>query len=270
MQSFLVTLAVFFYAISAIYFYLKFFLKKDKARTLAFLFLLLGFVTHGLDILVFAFDQHRFPITNIIEAFSPIAWLVILFFIAVSRKEEMDVTGVIMIPLSIMGILITAAFRTNEQPPIQPLLKGGWIYIHIPFMILSIASLTLTFVMALLYLLQERQLKSKSASFFTYHLPSLEACDRFSYRSLWLGFFLLTMGIVTGIIWSKHLFGVYWRWDYKETWSMLTWLMYAILIHGRLLSAWRGRKAAYFAIVGFVFMLFTIGVSMIFRSYHSF
>lgn len=269
MQNFLTTLAIIFYALSAVYFYLKFFLKKERTRTLAMLFLILGFITHGLDLVVFALDQHRFPAANLIEAFSPISLLVIAFFIYVVRKEEMDATGVVMIPLAILGILVTAGFRHGE-PVSEPVIRSGWIYIHIPLMILSIASLTLTFVLAVLYLLQERQLKSKHPSPYSYRLPSLEACERFSTRSLWFGFLLLTMGILTGIVWSKHLRGVYWSWDYKETWSVVTWAIYAVLIHGRLLSAWRGRKAAYLAIVVFVFMAFTIGISVFFRSYHSF
>jgi cytochrome c-type biogenesis protein CcsB len=153
----------------------------------------------------------------------------------------------------------------------EPVLTAGWIYIHIPLMILSVASLTISFLTAIMYLIQEKQLKSKKPSFFLDRLPSLEAADAISYKSLWLGFFLLTLGMVTGMIWSKYLRHVYWNWDSKEIWAVITWALYAILLHGRMLSAWRGRKAAYLAIVGFLLIVFTFaGVSLLFNVYHSF
>ena len=122
-----------------------------------------------------------------------------------------------------------------------------------------------------MYLIRERQLKQKRSSRLVDRLPSLEASDLISYRSLWFGFFLLTLGIVTGMILSKYLHGRYWSWDEKENWAVITWALYAVLLHGRMLSAWRGRKAAYLAIVGFLLIIFTFaGVSLVFKVYHSF
>ena len=269
MQNALALLAVLFYGLSAAYFSVKFFLKKDRLGTLAFFFLLIGVVTHGLDLLAFGLDHHRFPAANLAEASSVLFWLILLFVMLIVRRDSMDVLGVILIPLAILAILFNDLHRQTEQA-LHPLLQSGWLYVHIPCMILSIASLTLTCVMAIMYLIQERQLKSHHPSFLYDRLPSLETCENLSNKSLWFGFFMLTLGILTGMVWSKNLRGTYWSWDSKETWSLITWGLYAILIHGRMLSSWRGRKAAYFAILGFVFMLFTIGVSLIFQSYHSF
>lgn len=269
MPNFLSWLAALFYAVSAVYFYLIFFLKKDKTHTLAFLFLLLGLVTHGLDILVFGLDHHRFPASNFVEAFSLLTCLTILLFSIFVRKKDRPASGIFLIPITILSSILTALFRSDHH--LDPVLEGGWANIHVPLMILSVASLAISFLMAVFYLLQERQLKSKKPAFFYYRLPSLEICEELSYRSLWIGFFLLTIGIVTGMIWSKHLLGVYWNWDPKETWSFISWGLYAILIHGRLLSAWRGRKAAYLSIAGFVLILFAFaGASLVSKGYHTF
>ena len=271
MQNALIVLAIVFYLISTIYFSIRFFLKKAKMRTLAFLFLLLGFFTHGLNLLVFALEQHRFPAASFVEASGTLTWLILLLFLLFSRRSEMDAAGVALLPVTVVSLLIGAFAPEPSNASIQPMIKGGWIYVHTPLMILSVASLTISFVMALMYLLQEKQLKSKHPAFLYYRLPSLEICEDYVYKSLGLGFFLLTFGIVTGMIWSKYLRNVYWSWDIKEVWAVITWGLYAILVQGRMLAAWRGRKAAYLAIIGFALILFTFaGVSLLSKGYHTF
>jgi len=270
MSNVLDALVIVFYALSAVYFGARFFFKKEKTRTLAFLFLLLGLVTHSLDLIVFSLEHRHFPATNFVEAFSLLTCLTILLFVLIARKDEMDALALVLLPITVISIILSFLYRSGDQAA-TPVLRGGWIYIHIPLMILSVASLAISFLMAIMYLLQEKQLKSKHPAFFFDRLPSIEVCEDLSYRSLWFGFFLLTFGIITGSIWSKYLRDVYWSWDHKEVWSIITWALYAVLIHGRMLAAWRGRKAAYLAIVGFVFILFAFaGVSQVFKSYHSF
>jgi cytochrome c-type biogenesis protein CcsB len=268
MWNVLSELAIVFYSVAEIYFVIIFLSKKSKTRTVAFLFLLLGIATHGFYLLVFGLDQHRIPAANLIETFSLVAWVMLAFFAIISRRDSMEAMGVILIPIAILSLIANAITRGNAAG-VEPLLRGGWIYIHIPLVILSMASLSIAFVSSLMYLIQERQLKSKHPAFFYHRLPSLEVCDDVSYKSLWAGFFLLTLGILTGMVWSKYLRGVYWSWDYKEVWSLITWALYALLLHGRMVASWRGRKAAYWAIVGFALMLFTfIGATTIFQNYH--
>jgi len=268
MNQLLDGLAILLYCVSTFYFTLQF-LKKANTRKPAFLFLGLGLVTHGLDLLVLTFEQHRFPALNFTQAFCSLTFAT-LFLLLVLRRKIMETSAIVLLPIAVLSIVLQLLYPAPVEK-LEPVLKAGWIYIHIPLMILSMACLTITFITAIMYLLQERQLKSKKTSFLLERLPSLEAAEEISYKSLWFGFFLLTLGMVTGMIWSKYLRGKYWSWDYKEIWALVTWALYAILLHGRMLSAWRGRKAAYLAIVGFVLILFTFaGVSLIFKVYHSF
>lgn len=270
MSNILDGLAILFYSLSLIYFAIRFFLKKVSTQKAAELFLLLGFVTHAIDISVVALERHRFPATNIVDAFWTLTCLTVFLFLVVFRQRSKEALGIVILPITILSILLRWIYPGREKV-LEPVLGAGWIYIHIPLMILSVASLTISFLAAIMYLLQERQLKQKTSSFLVDRLPSLEASDTISYKSLWFGFFLLTLGIVTGMIWSKYLRGKYWSWDYKENWALITWGLYAILLHGRMLSAWRGRKAAYLAIVGFLLIVFTFaGVSLVFKVYHSF
>jgi cytochrome c-type biogenesis protein CcsB len=122
-----------------------------------------------------------------------------------------------------------------------------------------------------MYLLQERMLKSKKFSTLYHRLPPLEALDSINYKCLTFGFPLMTMGIISGAVWAESAWGTYWSWDPKETWALITWFLYAALLHGRLTVGWRGRRAAIFAIIGFICLLFTfLGVNLLLSGLHSY
>jgi cytochrome c-type biogenesis protein CcsB len=122
-----------------------------------------------------------------------------------------------------------------------------------------------------MYLIQERMVKSKKFSSLFYRMPSLNILDSINYRCLTLGFPLMTMGIISGAMWANSAWGGYWRWDPKETWALITWFLYAALLHGRLVVGWRGRRAAIFMIVGFCFLVFSyLGVGLLLPGEHNF
>jgi cytochrome c-type biogenesis protein CcsB len=270
MKDALTVLAIVFYIAATIYFAVRFILKKEKTAHVAYLFLLLGMTTHALDLIVIGLRYGHFPATSLSEALTLVSWVTVFFFVLIARRDSMEAVALIVLPIAIASL----TFHEIVGPPspaTQPVIRGEWVYIHIPLMVLSVAALALTFILAILYVIQERQLKSKQPAFFYHRLPSLESLEDLASKSLWAGFFLLTLGIVTGMILSRSVQGVYFSWDYKEIWSVITWVLYAVLIQGRLLAAWRGRKAAYLAILGFALMLFSFaGVSLIFKGYHAF
>ena len=113
-------------------------------------------------------------------------------------------------------------------------------------------------------------IKSKKIGTFHHFLPSLGILDELNYRCLIIGFPLLTLGIMSGSIWAQYTMGSYWQWDPKEIWSLITWLFYAALLHGRLNMGWRGKKQATLSIIGFIAILFTfLVVSFFYKSYHA-
>ncbi|MFH1758908.1 MAG: cytochrome c biogenesis protein CcsA, partial [Pseudomonadota bacterium] len=100
---------------------------------------------------------------------------------------------------------------------------------------------------------------------------ALKVLDDLNYRCLTFGFPLLTLGIISGSVWADSAWGSYWSWDPKETWSLITWFLYAALLHGRLTGGWRGRKAAIFSIVGFGALVFSfLGVNLLLTGLHSY
>ena len=121
----------------------------------------------------------------------------------------------------------------------------------------------------ILYLAQERAIKSKRRGFFFKRLPSLELLDATGYACIVAGFTLLTIGLIVGLVYAKAVWGRFWAWDPKEVWSGISWLVYAALLHERLTVGWRGRKSAIGSILGFVILLFTFfGVNFLLDGHH--
>jgi cytochrome c-type biogenesis protein CcsB len=129
----------------------------------------------------------------------------------------------------------------------------------------------MAFGIGIMYLLQEHYVKSKHLGGLFQRLPSLQILDEINYRLITIGFPLLTLAIISGALWAESAWGSYWRWDPKEVWSLITWFIYALVLHVRLIRGWRGKRAAILAILGFLVVLFTFfGVNFILKSKHVF
>jgi ABC-type uncharacterized transport system permease subunit len=134
------------------------------------------------------------------------------------------------------------------------LLNSVFFPVHVTLAFIGYASLFVAFAMGLLYLVQERELKSRSPRAFYYLIPSLERCDTISGRSVMVGFSFLTLAIITGLLWSHHARGRYWSWDAKELTALVAWAIYVGLLVGRWRTGWGGRRAALMGIAGFAFV----------------
>jgi ABC-type transport system involved in cytochrome c biogenesis permease subunit len=146
--------------------------------------------------------------------------------------------------------------------PLDPNVQGLWLGIHITLTVLGTVFFTLAFVVGIIYLVQERLLKSKRLNVLYHKLPSLDLLDDLNQRSIYLGFPFLTLGIITGVILNRFVQDVYFTWEPKQIFTLVTWFFYLAMLHGRLTIGWRAKKAAYLAIIGFVGVVFTfVGVS---------
>ncbi len=230
----------------------------------------LGFIVHSLALLSRYVEAGHTPITNLHESLSFFAWSVVGVYLILYFKYRLDVLSAFISPVAAV-LIILASFFPGEIIPVAPVLDSFWLPIHVIFALSGDAMFTLCFAASVMYLIQERQIKSKRIGPFYYRLPGLKVLDDLNYRCLTFGFPLLTMGIITGSVWVESAWGSYWSWDPKETWSLITWFLYAALLHGRLTVGWRGRKAAIFAIVGFTVLVFTfIGVNLLLSGLHSY
>jgi len=141
----------------------------------------------------------------------------------------------------------------------KPILKSGWLAVHTSLAVLGDAAFAFACIVSVMYLLQERQLKQKHLGAIFHRLPPLDIMDTITYKAQTIGWPLFTLGMITGSIWANSAWGTYWSWDVKETWSLIVWLIYLVLLHLRTLG-WRGRKMAYLSVIGFVFVLISFFV----------
>src|SRR4030067_34207 len=230
----------------------------------------IGFASHTLALITRYVEAGHTPVTNLHESLSFFAWMIIGILLMANLKYRIKVLGSFLTPIALILMLFAFALP-NEIFPLAPVLKSFWHPFHVIFAFLGNAIFTLTFCCGVMYLIQEHQLKSKKMGAITKRLPPLNLLADLSYQSLKFGFPLLTLGIITGAVWAEYAWGRYWNWDPKETWSLITWLLYAALLHQRLTVGWRGRKAAMMAIVGFLAVLFTfLGVNLLLPGLHAY
>src|SRR5437867_11778637 len=242
--------------------------KKQKLFRPALVCVSVGFLLHILSIIYRAMEVHYLPLTQQYEAFSFFGALAALGVLIAYAKYRIASLSVFAFPLIFIMTFIANLFY-DPSASIPPLLRSNWIYIHTPLVFLGYAALFIAFAAAIMYLIQERELKSKHPTRFHNRLPSLEVCDDLAYRSLAIGFPLITLGIVSGALWAQSVWGI-WASDAKVLLSFLTWFVYLVLIHYRLIAGWRGKRAAYLSIVGFIGVIITFVGANYFGGLHTF
>jgi cytochrome c-type biogenesis protein CcsB len=270
MQIALLKATAIFYLVGAgLYLYFVFTLNERGAR-LGRMLLMIGAVLHGAGFAARYFAAGYTPITSLFESLSFSAFAIVCVFLAFELRYNLRVLGAFVAPLAFLFSLF-AAFLPGEVRTLPPVLNSNWLPVHVLVLFFGYAVFAVAFGAGIMYLLMERELKSMRMGPVFKRLPSLDVLDDINYRCLQIGFPLLTLGIITGSIWAEYAWGSYWSWDPKEVWSLVTWLFYAALLHGRLTVGWRGRKAAILAIVGFCSILFTfLGVNLLLPGLHSY
>ena len=251
--------------------YLSYLIKpKESLGRISHWTISTGFVVHLI------FTVHRYleaghtPITNMHESLSFFSMAVVGIFILCERRYRVYILGSFVVPLALL-ILAASAALSSAIPPLNPALKSKWLLVHTSMAFLGYAAFAISFGVSIMYLIQAHFLKKRRLGSLFQKLPPLDMLDEISYRCLTFGFPLLTFAIISGAIWAETAWGTYWSWDPKETWSLITWFIYAALLHGRLTTGWRGRKAAMLSIFGFLIMLFTfLGVNLLLPGLHSY
>lgn len=215
-----------------------------------------GLALHAAELVTAAAQLRRLPVTDVPSALSFLAFCVTLAFCFAYLRYRITSLGLFMLPFVFLLTLIAAAPRGHAFNSIS--LRSGWLVAHISTMILGYTGLFLTFVAAVMYVIQERELKSKTPHAFYYRLPSLEICDRLFYRSLIFGLAFLTAGILTGLVMSSRQWKGPWELDPKIVASLIVWIIYLVLFSTRVSGNWRGRRSAYGAIFGFALIMVTL------------
>jgi cytochrome c-type biogenesis protein CcsB len=251
--------------------YLVFFLNQNKqVRKIARMILLVSGVLQTLYIGSRYLLVGHTPITSQHEAVFFFAWATTWAYLSFRWRYSVKNFGT-LVSILIFSLLVIASISSRDITPLVPALQSWWLPVHAGVSLIAYGFLSLAFCGGIMYLLQERELKSKRFGYFFSRFPSLDALDQLINHCLTAGFVFLTLGIVTGSIWARQAWGTYWQWDPKETWSLITWFIYLVQIHQRMTVGWRGKRGAIMAILGFVAVLFTLwGVTYLLGGVHSY
>ena len=223
----------------------------------------LGLLLHTGSIVARFVEARVTPASGLYEAVSFFAWAIVGASLLFQARYRLDVLGAFATPLAALLMLAASTAPELRAPPPGPALQGLWVPVHVTLVFLGDALLAIAACAGLIYLMQERRLKSRRVNWMTRRLPSLEVLDEVNVRTLTIGFPLLTLGLLSGAVWARFAWGTFWSWEPKVIFSVLTWVLYAVLIQGRFAIGWRGRRAAVGAIAGFVAVLFTlVGVGL--------
>ncbi|MBQ8954535.1 MAG: c-type cytochrome biogenesis protein CcsB [Clostridia bacterium] len=241
--------------------------RKDGAARLAVILQCAGFALHTAALICRAAGAGRLPLTNQYEFATSFAWGLCLVSLIFIFRFKFPTLGAFAAPV-ILLIIGYAAMQNKEVRELMPALRSSWLGYHVSTAIIAYGAFGVAFVLAVIFLLRD---KMKAHGFLDRHIPGREMLDVIGYRSVSLGLLFLTFTIITGAIWAEQAWGSYWSWDPKETWSLITWLVYAVYLHMRLWRGWQGKAAAVFAIIGFVCVLFTyVGVNTLLPGVHSY
>lgn len=234
-------------------------------------------------------ESGYFPLSNLYESLMFLTWGLLFSAIYLESKTNLYLIGAIVSPIS----LFIVSFSTLSLPqdmqkaaPLVPALKSNWLMMHVSVMMISYSTLIIGSLLAILYLVliktQQKKHSLKDFAFANLELTFpkstnstnfnlLETLDNLSYRTIGFGFPLLTIGIIAGAVWANEAWGTYWSWDPKETWALITWLVFAAYLHARITKSWTGEKPAYLAALGFVVVwICYLGVNFLGKGLHSY
>ncbi len=231
-----------------------------------------GFLFHSILLGIQIAALGHIPAFTLAQALFISGWALAGVFLVLHRKLNLKFFGIYVAPMVLLAVLAALLLPEPSGEPVANLksLAGNtWLIVHIITIFVGDAALALAGGVGVFYLIQERAIKHKKRGFFYKRLPPLELLDSAGYACLVLGFIMLTVGLITGIIYAGLAWGRFWAWDPKEVWSGITWLVYAALLHERLVVGWRGRRAAIMAIIGLGVLLFTfLGVNFLLEGHH--
>jgi cytochrome c-type biogenesis protein CcsB len=236
-----------------------------------------GVLLHVIAIVTRGLVEHRVPWGNMYEFIAAFTCAAVLVLIAASIRFRAYYTGLFVLLPVVLALAVDVLVIYTPAESLVPALKSYWIAIHVTGMIISIGMFIFGVVVTAMYLLvasHERRVaagRESRAGGILSQLPGSATLDRLAYRAVLFAFPAWTFAIIAGAMWADQAWGRYWGWDPKETWSFITWLVYAAYLHARATAGWRGRRAAYIQLFGFACLMFNlVGINLWVSGLHSY
>jgi len=208
------------------------------------------------------------PLSNLYESVVFFAWCIVLVYLLIDLKYKAPAVGAFVVPGAFLW-MTWAQFRLNSSiEPLVPALQSNWLTYHVITCFLGYGAFAVACGVSIMYLIKGEGGDHRGILAL---FPSAKVLDDINYKSVMVGFPLLTLGIITGAAWANYAWGTYWSWDPKETWSLIIWFIYAAFLHARFTRGWVGKKAAWLSIWGFAATVFCyLGVNLLLSGLHSY
>lgn len=263
-----VSLMAFFFATLLYVYYLL--TQNDASANLGTVTAALGLVTLTVTLVIRTIVAGHVPFANMYEFTSSFVWGVIAVYLFAEWKYKLKAMGAFVVPVGFI-LLAIAIMLFQESSQLVPALQSNWLTFHVIMAVIAYGAYALSFGIAIMFIIKYNMEHGRSSGVLNVQLPASNVLDEMSYRAIAFAFPFMSLVIITGAIWAEYAWGRYWSWDPKETWSLITWLVYAAYLHARFTYGWRGKRAAWMAIIGFVTVLFTyFGVNMLLSGLHSY
>ena len=274
-SSLALSTTTFIYALASIFYIGSFSFKQLFLAKIGFVVLIIGFLDNTLGIILRWIESYQMgyghaPFANMYESLVFFSWTVAILYIFVELKYKESIIGVFASPLIFLAIAYASLSPdiSSKITPLIPALKSNWLIAHVITCFLGYSGFAVAFGFSIIYFVKPQNPDAKS---IFAKLPSWELIDELTYQMVVFGFLFLTIGIITGAVWANSAWGTYWSWDPKETWSLITWFVYAIFMHLRMMKGWQGKKLALVSITGFLAVMFTyFGVNFLLSGLHSY
>jgi len=178
-------------------------------------------------------------------------------YLFIEHKYRNRIIGAFTTPIAFLTMAYASlSLNINDRiQPLLPALKRNWLIAHVITCFVGYAAFAIAFGISLMYIFKQKETQSQSP--LLVHFPVPKVLDELNHQMIMFGFLFLTTGTITGAVWANSAWGPYWGWDPKETWSLITWFIYATLLHARMMRGWHGKRVAYLSIIGFTAVLFT-------------
>ncbi|HHL39128.1 MAG TPA: c-type cytochrome biogenesis protein CcsB [Deltaproteobacteria bacterium] len=285
------TMSFAFYALTAVFYIAYVVFRKRWIGQAATSMTYVSLFSITMVLIFRASESGHAPFSNLFESMVLFVWAMTIGYLVMERKYRMKVMGSVVMTLAVVAMLSASLlpYRFKSVEPLNPALQNkwkwmvnllapldlqqfaiGWLDFHVFTTFIGYAAFAISFGLSVMYLVKSR-FEKRGRNFLLDIFPDTNMLDELAYRTIAWGFPFLAVGIVSGAIWADYAWGTYWSWDPKETWSLITWFIYAAYLHARVTRGWRGRKAAWLSIAGFAAVVFLYwGVSFVLPGLHAY
>ncbi len=269
-SSIVLSVVTFIYGFSALDYITAWIFRKPKIYKLATIAVIIAVVGNAAGIILRWIETYQIgyghaPLSNLYESLVFFSLAIGVLYLYVEFRYGKKTIGAFAMPIAFFAMAY-ASLSPNISDRIQPLipaLQSNWLIAHVITCFLGYAGFAIAFGISIMYLFLKNK-NQKETGIIGSHIPESRVLDELTYQLVTFGFLFLTVGIITGAVWANSAWGRYWGWDPKETWSLITWFIYAVFLHARLMKGWEGKRMAVISIIGFVAVLFTyFGVNLL-------